>query len=699
MSSPLSFYVSVNGRDTWSGKLPDPSPSGDDGPFATVIRARNAIRELKRNGELSGPVTVYLRGGRYPIEEPLTFGPEDSGPITYTSFPGERATIDGGRRISGWRIEEVGGKHAWVTDLPEVAAGRAWFQQLFVSGERRVRPRLPKRGFYWIDHVDGIDLGSPLTAQLFEGSDRFRCAPGDVQFWRNLADVEVVVIHYWIEERMPIASFDPETRTVVSSRRSTFVLRDDVGGRFAKYYVENVLEALTEPGEWYLDRVSGRLYYLPLPDEDPATAEVVAGQAVQLLKLAGRPEAGEYVEFLRFEGLDFAHAECDQPIGWAPYFDASAIPKAGNAPHAAAPQAAANVPGAIHLRGARSCAVEGCRILHVGGYGIELSDGCLGNRVIANEIADTGAGGVKLNGADARGGRACRTGNNRVTDNHIHGGGRVFQSAVGVLSIHSFGNVIAHNHIHDLYYSGISCGWVWGYADNVSRDNLIEKNHIHDIGHGLLSDMGGIYTLGVQPGTVIRGNVIHGVEKCNYGGWGIYLDEGSSHIVVEDNLCYDTSSQGFNQHYGRENVVRNNIFAFGHEGQASLTRQETHNSFTFERNILISAGQPFFVGRRIGNLERGGFRSDLNLFWDVSGELVAHVNGRYALDGTWTISDRFSHDTWQGFGQDRHSIVGDPRCRDLDRRDFTVDADSPCLALGFRPIDVSDVGPRPERLL
>ena len=92
-------------------------------------------------------------------------------------------------------------------------------------------------------------------------------------------------------------------------------------------------------------------------------------------------------------------------------------------------------------------------------------------------------------------------------------------SAVGILSMHSFGNTLSHNHIYDLYYTGISCGWVWGYADSVSKNNRIEKNHIHDLGHGLLSDMGGIYTLGVQPGTVLRGNLIHDVEKANYGGW------------------------------------------------------------------------------------------------------------------------------------------------------------------------------------
>lgn len=252
------------------------------------------------------------------------------------------------------------------------------------------------------------------------------------------------------------------------------------------------------------------------------------------------------------------------------------------------------------MEGARYCAVEDCVIRHVGWYGIEAADGCSGIRIVGNEVWDLGGGGVKLDGSGAEGPPCRRAGNSIVTDNHIYDGGHVFHSAVGILSTHSFGNEISHNHIHDLFYSGISCGWVWGYADSVPKDNRIEKNYIHDLGKKLLSDMGGIYTLGVQPGTVVRGNVIHDVEKCNYGGFGIYPDEGSSHILIENNVCYNTSSQPFHQHYGRENVVRNNILAFGREGQVRLSRrygpeggyrvglEKGRKAFTFERNIRDS---------------------------------------------------------------------------------------------------------------
>ncbi len=696
----VTLYVATDGNDAWSGALAAPAPDGTDGPVATIERARDIVRERKLAGRLAGPLTIAIRGGRYPIARPLTFGPDDSGPITYAAYPGERPVLDGGTRIDGWRTETIGSTAVWVTDVPEVAAGTWYFHQLWVDGARRRRARLPKDGFYWMEGVPGMTFAEGrFVDQLFAGASSFVSAPGDIQSWRNLGDVEVLAPHYWIEERMPIASFDEQTRTVTSSRRSMFALRDDVAARYARYYVENVFEGLSAPGEWYLDRPAGRLYYVPMPGEDPATAEVYAPRTEHLLTLIGRPEEGRYVEFLRFEGLTFRHAEWRQPTGTGGLFDDAddaLFGRDAGVALAAAPQAACNVPGALYLEGARYCAIDDCTVERVGYYAVELAAGCMGNRVVGNTFHDLGAGGVKMNGSAADGPVARRTGHNRVTDNHIHAGGRVFPAAVGILVAHAFGNDISHNHIHDLYYSGVSCGWVWGYADSVSKDNRIEKNHIHDLGHGLLSDMGGIYTLGVQPGTVLRGNLIHDVEKHNYGGWAIYLDEGSSHILVEDNICYNTSSQVFNQHYGRENVVRNNIFAFGREGQVSLGRAEAHNAFTFERNIVIAADRPVFVAGYAGQLEKRGFRSDLNLFWDASGRPWTSGNGQFDAEAHWAVRRAFTFEEWTALGNDRHSLVADPRCRDLRTFDVSLGDDSPAFGLGFRPIDSGDVGPRPR---
>ena len=308
----MNIYVSPAGDDRWSGRLPEPNTDGSDGPLATLRAARDAVRTLKSSALLREPVDVKLREGRYHVVEPLVFEPVDSGPIRYTSFEGERAVIDGGCRITGWQEATVGGVAAWVADLPDVAEGRWDFRQLFVNGERRNRPRLPREGFLRIADVPE----SSKSAPLFSEGRVFRSAPGDIRPWKNLTDVEVVVLHYWIEERSTIRAFDEATDTVTCERLFRMALKDEKDG-WAKYYVENVFEELREPGDWYLDRPEGKLYYVPMPGETPESAEVYAPVAHQLLVLKGDPDAGRHVEFsplrrAQFRAHDLAASDTRQ---------------------------------------------------------------------------------------------------------------------------------------------------------------------------------------------------------------------------------------------------------------------------------------------------------------------------------------------------------------------------------------------------
>ena len=299
---------------------------------------------------------------------------------------------------------------------------------------------------------------------------------------------------------------------------------------------------------------------------------------------------------------------------------------------------------------------------------------------------------MKVSGGDHTMPQNLRTGGTLIADNHIHDGGRVFLSAVGVALLQTFENQVLHNHIHDLYYSGVSCGWIWGYSESVSRDNLIACNHIHDLGKGYISDMGAVYMLGVQPGTVIRGNLIHHVESQRYGGWGIYLDEGSSHMLIEDNVVHHTQCAGFNQHFGRENMLRNNIFAFCGEGQISLSATEGHISFTLHHNLIVGAGEPpFFAGYAAADAARA-IHSDLNCIWDATGGLD-DPESPMAANRDGVVATRRQ---WQAAGLDTHSLFVDPGLTPGEGNEpFELAADSPVLALGFRPVDLSAVGPRP----
>lgn len=681
------LFVSPEGDDRWSGQLPEPNTTGTDGPFATLERARDAVRKLKVGGTLPCPVRVALRGGVYELKRPFTLGPEDSGSpaptsnwntvlgprrhVTYAAYPGERPVLSGGRRITGWKPTKVHGRAAWVTQLPDVARGRWFFTQLWVNGRRAQRPRLPRTGLFRIEKLLGrVLFAGDIQKSLFTGQDRFRFRRGDLKAWRNPRDIEFVGLHYWIESRIPFRSIDPRTREARLQWKSRMRLTDDFHPTGAQYYVENVFEELREPGQWYLDRPTGRLTYIPRPGERIETAEVFAPRLRQLVILQGNANTGKAVEHVAFDGLTFSHSE------WVPGAEA----------REATPQAACHIPGALSFRHARHCDVRNCGITHVGSYGIELLDGSTDVSISHNTITDLAGGGVKIwHSSDPKQQirwssdqsylRSCRR--IIVADNEIGDGGIRFHQSVGVLIGRCSANQVLHNHIHDFNYTGVSVGWMWGYAEGHACGNLIEYNHIHHIGRGMLSDMGAIYTLGVQPGTRLRYNLIHDVESRGYGGWGIYPDEGSSHILIESNLVHRTKSGGVSQHYGQDNIIRNNIFALGREFQVGRSRIESHHSFRFTRNIVYGANGGVTLG---GNWKSLNATLDRNLYFDRSRKPLRF--------GTRTFAE------WQRLGADAHSIVADPLFVDAARGDFRLKPGSPAKKIGFVPFDLSTVGPR-----
>jgi parallel beta-helix repeat protein len=657
------FYVSPHGNDAWTGRLPKPDAGLTDGPFATLTRARDAIRQLKAaQGRLRQPATVFLRGGTHFLREPLVLTPEDSGtascPITYAAYRHEPVVISGGRRITRWKRATLDGKQLWTAAIPEVREGRRYFRQLWVNGQRRTRARDPNKGYKRVAAAPGVAAEAPWD----RGQADFYFAPGDLKSGDETGEPEVVVMSRWVDSHLPVAHIDEKEHQVTFGKRSVFRLEPG-----DLYYVENSPKALDAPGEWYLDRKAGMLSYRPLPGEDIEHAEVIAPVLSQLIRLEGRPEAGQFVEHITFRGLGFSHTE------W--WFPASVQTTPAKLDVGGFSQAAVGVPGAIHGDGARGCAFENCTVAHVGGYGIELERGCQENRIAGSIIADLGAGGIKIGETTQRASPAEQTSGNSVSGCQIHDGGLIFHSAVGIWIGQSFDNRISRNHIHDFYYTGLSIGWTWGYAKSLARGNIVEFNNVHHIGvrsdgdGPILSDMGGIYTLGVQPGTVIRSNVFHDIAGFRYGGWGIYLDEGSSNIVVENNLVYRTTHGGFHQHYGRENLVRNNVFALGRDAQIQRTRPEPHSSFTFERNIVYWRRGDLFAG----DLSGYHFAFDHNLYWREGGGEIR--------------CGSLSWSEWQAKGTDPHSLVADPLFVAPDKGDFRLKPGSPALKLGFVPIE------------
>jgi len=667
------FYISTAGDDSWSGTLPEANSSHSDGPLASLQGARNAVRRLKAHGPLTTPITVYVRQGRYQVTAPVIFGPEDSGtekfPIAYAAYPGEAPVISGGQAITGWRKSKRGGNpNLFEAKIPAATGGEWYFHQLFVNGQRRQRARTPNKGFFYVDG----DLTEDKYAQ-------FRYHDGNIlPSWADGKGVEAIILQSWTVMRDLITAVDNNTRTVTLSDREVGQGGQNGWGREknARYWVENAFEALDSPGEWYLDRGTRVLYYWPMPGEDLNRAQVVAPTTEELVRFEGGVWGDEApgqsgwplypVHDIHLVGLTFEHADWSMPLQG--YTDK---------------QGSFDVGAAVEAVGADSITIEKSTFQELGGYAVEFGKGCHANRIIRNEMRDLGAGGVKIGEPKVPNSLFETSSDNLVSDNRIHDIGNVYPGTVAIWVGQSGSNTIAHNEIYNTYQTGIAVGWTWDFLPTAATDNIVEFNNIHDIGRGMLGDMGCIYTVGVIGG-VIRNNLCHDVSRFEgtYGGWGIYPDQGSVGLLIENNVVYRAEDGAIHQNIANQNIFRNNIFALGKRAQLARqvhTDRKDRDWITLEHNIV------YWKTGALLDEEWGdaNLTFDSNLYFNPDPQQIRFDNSSFA--------------EWQQLGRDVHSIVADPLFVDPDNGNFTLRPGSPALQIGFKPIDLSGVGPTPGR--
>jgi uncharacterized repeat protein (TIGR01451 family) len=680
------FYVSPGGNDAWPGTLAQ--------PFRTLDRARRAVQSLK--ARVGGrAITVLLRGGTYYLPATWTFTSADSGtsstPIVYANYPGETPTISGGRLLTGWTQNSNG---SWRTTLP---AG-TYFTQLWVNGVRRYRPRTTPAGYLYIT---GEYSTTGSTTQVNQFSYATPPPGGVPASMANLADVELIVFEAWNVPHLRIASLNTSSRriTATSSLPRNAIYQGFVPGHH--FLIENVKEALKQPGQFYLDRPTGVLTYLPKAGEVLGSASIVAPRLQTLLAATG-------LGYVTFQGLVFAHSDWQVPAGGY-----------------SSPQGESTTPAALTLNNSTGVVFESDVVQHTGGYALEfLGAGSTGAAVpyLAQfrngMVSDTGAGGIRVGGrvysCNSEGGVPQRVyiGNNLIT-----GGGRLAPVGMGVLVGDAHHVLVEHNEISDFYNTGVAVGFNWNYSCNLAHDNVVQFNSLHDLGQGVTSDLGAVYFLsGINSGNVIQNNRVRDIvhDPAGYGGWGLYTDAGAMGVLVQNNLVYRTSDASLHVNSAPTappsaappNVFRNNILAYGGWGAMARHNDTTFLSFLFQNNIFyydqpaLQYGYWYCQGQPVCT---SFFQFDNNLYFNrtVAGGQPAKpfFQTPYTLPGTveQPAPTWLTFAQWQALGEDLHSRFADPLFLNpapgVDN--YALASNSPAFALGFVAFDPSQAGRLP----
>ncbi len=705
LARSADFYVAPDGSDAAAGTLA--------APFATLGRARDAVRDLKAR---SAPrdFSVAVRGGLYRVADTVVFSVADSAPdgrtITYAAHGDERPVFTAARAVTGWR-PDAAAPGAWTTTLP---ADVRPFLTLFDSAGRLPRARGP--------------AFSPARdyKAVAEGLDRFTLPfpVGALQDWPDLDDAELVIRpnYGWVLNILPLASVDAKrglARTRIPSSYPMVRIRWGLRDVNAKgtAWVENVRAVLDEPGEWVLHTATRTLTLRPR--DGAAPAGIAAPQLTELLRIEGAidydgprdtPVRGLVFRGLAFTGGDRWPWERDR-LGSTLQHDWEMFDR---------PTAL------VRLRGAERIVFERCRWEHSGGAGLRLDLHAQDNRIVDSTFAHLGGAGVVLAGYGP--GTKDVNRRNEILRNHLHHVGDLHWHAAAIGVWQSGENRIAHNFIHDTPYTAITVsgriawnregrgdGWAtirWTEIAAVApallpspgrprptweqrapflhgRNNVVERNEITAVMQRLW-DGDAIYVSGTGGGNVVRENFIRDCLSDNMCE-AIRCDDDQHDTVIERNVVFRNGGMGTGLAIKGRNVVRNNfvvdpVGVFQPRGVISVEGVPVDGA-VIERNIVVVTKpglKPFYLKNVLGVPPDPRFSEmtvDRNLYW-------------HATEPTWAAAHFAAA---RAEGREHASRFADPRFMDPEAGDFRFAPGSPAAALGIEPIDLRAVGLRAAR--
>jgi hypothetical protein len=741
------FYVSAIGNDSWSGKLAEPNADKTDGPFATVNRAKLAVRFIKKDCYRN--IYVLIRGGEYRLSKTETFTPADSHydayQIVYMAYPGENPVFSSDVEISGWQpakavknLPAVAKGKVFVTPLPEMPDGKVRFYTLYDNGVLLTRAR--SKGFEPAKVMTGGDGGGVDWKGMIKADRNSLWFPGGIiKNWDNLSDIEIFVqpnVGY-VTNYLTLASVDQEKGVAQTALPATYPM-----GKIDKHLhameggscrVENVIDYLDSPGEWVINTKEKLVYYWPISGKP---GQVTFPALTQYFFVDGH-EAGDIVRNIAFKGLTFTRGEREvitkNDIGlqheWDMWNKANAM---------------------VGFRDVEYCEVSGCHFANSGSAALRFDLHAQSNLIKNNLIDYVGGTGILLCGYGP--GKLNVNRSNRIVNNQIHHCGEFYFQSNGIMIWQSGGNIIQHNKLHHLPYDAIvlsgtrpmffqlkgenreQVGTIRTdeiapetlYQDDTTkynfsnfiffslwpkvapyyhtRNNIVEENEVFLVMQKCF-DGNAIYLSDVGDGNEIRRNYIHHLNGVGMQQ-GIRTDAFLKNTMITENVIYNCNGGGINLKY-YENNAYNNIIADIHdivyENSAGKTNRMFIGYFSI-MDVFTRDKMPPYTSCNIQNniLYKVASHNTFYRQGTINGKLTelkieeCNIDKNLYYDVNLPDHGQAAVDYYRTRGADKNSLVGDPMFRDIKNGDFRLKENSPAYKLGFKDIDVTCIGLTPE---